>query len=162
MSGHYCWVCKRYRANNQFSRKGHARRVCRQCDRRPASEIEQIGLIDHMSGFLRQSIISRKNIEQLRKLCSDSRPEVQCRARVMLEVARLRPGKRRRLKYLAQNHPQLLDEVIRLFDVPDYYFEPISHEFSEDIGGSDVIPSTGGMDVEEETAASERVCDLPF
>src|SRR5438128_1683761 len=133
MRGHYCWVCKRYRPNEHFSGKGHVRHVCRRCYRRAASEIEQIGLIDHMSGFLRQSIISRKNIELLLNLCNDSRPEIQSRANVMLEVARLRPGKRRRMKFLARNHPQLLRHLVRLFDVPDYYFdaENISHDFSE-------------------------------
>jgi hypothetical protein len=52
----------------------------------------------------------------------------------MLEVARLRPGKRRRVKFLARHRPDLLREVVRLFDVPDYYFEPepIPDYFSED------------------------------
>ncbi|HIE55860.1 MAG TPA: hypothetical protein EYP90_11905 [Chromatiaceae bacterium] len=31
--GHYCWVCGRYRANEKFSGKGHAKHICRDCMR---------------------------------------------------------------------------------------------------------------------------------
>ena len=119
--GHYCWVCERYRPNERFSGGGHARHICRECQRRPAAEIEQIRLIDHLNGFLRQTVISSKNIDLLVKLCNDLRPEIQCRAEVMLQVARVKPGKRRRVKFLAHHHPELLQQIFRLFDVPDYY-----------------------------------------
>ena len=76
-----------------------------------------------MSGFLLQSVISQKNIDLLVKLSNDIRPEVHCRAKVMLEVARFRPGKRRRLKFLASQRPDLLRELMRLFDLPDYYYD---------------------------------------
>ena len=29
--GHYCWVCKRIRANEKFSGKGHAKHICKDC-----------------------------------------------------------------------------------------------------------------------------------
>ena len=59
--------------------------------------------------------------------------------KVMLEVARLRPGRRRRVKFLATQRPELLQEVLRLFDVPDYYYEPggIPDDFFEDIEDTD-------------------------
>lgn len=31
--GHYCRVCDRYRANEKFSGKGHARHICKDCAR---------------------------------------------------------------------------------------------------------------------------------
>jgi hypothetical protein len=31
--GHYCHVCCRYRANEKFSGKGHARHICKDCER---------------------------------------------------------------------------------------------------------------------------------
>ncbi len=31
--GHYCRVCGRQRANEKFSGKGHARHICRDCER---------------------------------------------------------------------------------------------------------------------------------
>jgi uncharacterized protein len=31
--GHYCWRCERYRANEKFSGKGHARHLCKDCSR---------------------------------------------------------------------------------------------------------------------------------
>jgi hypothetical protein len=30
---HYCHVCGRYRANEKFSGKGHARHICKDCAR---------------------------------------------------------------------------------------------------------------------------------
>lgn len=30
--GHYCWVCRRIRANERFSGKGHSRHICRDCE----------------------------------------------------------------------------------------------------------------------------------
>lgn len=30
--GHYCWVCRRIRANERFTGKGHARHICRDCE----------------------------------------------------------------------------------------------------------------------------------
>lgn len=30
-SGHYCWMCERYRPNERFSGKGHRTHVCKQC-----------------------------------------------------------------------------------------------------------------------------------
>ena len=32
-SGHYCRVCGRNRANEKFSGKGHARHICKDCER---------------------------------------------------------------------------------------------------------------------------------
>ncbi len=31
--GHYCWKCGRYRANEKFSGKGHAKHICKECQK---------------------------------------------------------------------------------------------------------------------------------
>jgi len=32
--GHWCWVCRRYRANEKFTGKGHAKHICQDCAQR--------------------------------------------------------------------------------------------------------------------------------
>ncbi len=39
--GHYCWVCKSYRPNEKFSGRGHARHICRDCQREAKSARKQ-------------------------------------------------------------------------------------------------------------------------
>lgn len=29
--GHWCWVCRCYRANEKFTGKGHAKHICKDC-----------------------------------------------------------------------------------------------------------------------------------
>lgn len=29
--GHYCRICSEYKANEQFSGKGHSRHICKEC-----------------------------------------------------------------------------------------------------------------------------------
>jgi hypothetical protein len=31
--GHYCWKCGHYRANEKFSGKGHAKHICKTCQK---------------------------------------------------------------------------------------------------------------------------------
>lgn len=37
--GHYCWSCDRYKANERFSGKGHARHLCRECAKLGGAEL---------------------------------------------------------------------------------------------------------------------------
>lgn len=37
--GHYCHVCGRHRANEKFSDKGHAKHICKDCDREHRAKI---------------------------------------------------------------------------------------------------------------------------
>jgi hypothetical protein len=39
--GHYCRVCGRYRANEKFSGKGHARHICKDCAREQKAAAHQ-------------------------------------------------------------------------------------------------------------------------
>ncbi len=116
-----------------------------------------------MSGFLRQSVISQKNIDLLVKLSNDSRPEVQSRARVMLEVARFRAGKRRRLRLLALQRPELLQEVLRLFEVPDYYYDPggMPDGFLEEVE-PEVMETESAVESEMQLCLCETDGEIPF
>ncbi|HWB12907.1 MAG TPA: hypothetical protein VG826_27025 [Pirellulales bacterium] len=37
--GHYCWSCDGYRANERFSGRGHARHICRDCQKLGREEL---------------------------------------------------------------------------------------------------------------------------
>jgi hypothetical protein len=60
--------------------------------------------MDELYGFLEQSNISRKNIIRLEILAQHVNNDVRHLAMLILEVARVKPHKRRRWKFLAHNH----------------------------------------------------------
>ena len=106
--GDYCWVCRRQRANERFSGKGHRDHVCKECMKLSLAERKQLEEVDEVVGFLSQSNISAKNIARLQILAESSDQEVASFARAVTEVARVKPHKRRRLKVLAQEHKELM------------------------------------------------------
>lgn len=109
--GHYCWVCDSLRPNEAFSGKGHKQHVCKKCVKLSEQERERIKALQNMSGFLKQPNISEKNISYLRKQCSFPDEEVQRYAKLVLDVARIKPKKRGRIKYLVKHHRSLLGEL---------------------------------------------------
>ena len=106
--GHYCRICGRVRANERFSGKGHKIHVCKRCQKLPKSERRAIEDQDDIFGFMHQSHISKKNVARLERLAKSETLQVASLAAIVLEVARVTPYKRRRLKILARNHRDLL------------------------------------------------------
>jgi len=74
----------------------------------PKEDREAIEQEDEIFGFLRQSHISDKNITRLEKLCKSSNPRISEKAGIVLEVAKVKPYKKRRLKVLARGRRDLL------------------------------------------------------
>ena len=109
--GHYCRICGRERPNEQFSGKGHKIHVCKRCQAKPKSERRAIEDQDDIFGFLKQSHISEKNVTRLGQMAKSDNPQVASLAAIVLDVARLKPYKTRRLKFLAQKHPELLRKL---------------------------------------------------
>jgi hypothetical protein len=109
--GHYCRICGRERPNEQFSGKGHKMHVCKRCQAKPKTERQTIEDQDDIFGFLQQSHISEKNVIRLGQMAKSDSPEVASLAEIVLEVARIKPYKTRRLKFLAQKHPELLRKL---------------------------------------------------
>jgi hypothetical protein len=106
--GHYCRICGRQRPNEQFSGKDHKIHVCKRCQAKPKTERRAIEDQDEIFQFLKQSHISEKNAIRLGQMVKSDNPQVASLAEIVLEVARLRPYKTRRLKFLGQKHPELL------------------------------------------------------
>jgi len=105
---HWCRVCGRSKSNESFSGRGHRVHVCRSCASLPQEEREAIEQQDEIFGFLGQSNISAKNMARLRVLSSSSNAETAKLAQVALEVALVKPHKRRRIKFLAKTNRELL------------------------------------------------------
>ena len=106
-------MCKRYRPNECFSGRGHARHLCKQCARRPRAQRDRIRALDDIRGFLEQSNISAKNITHLECLCTSTDQDVRELAALVLDVARVKPHARRRLRYLRVHRPDLLAQLVR-------------------------------------------------
>ena len=106
--GHYCRICGRVRPNERFSGKGHRIYVCKDCSRLPKEERRRRELEDEIAGFLRQSNISEKNLSKLSGLAATEKPEIAELAKVVLEIGKVKPHKRKRLSFLARNHRDFL------------------------------------------------------
>lgn len=106
--GHYCRLCRRHRANEAFSGRGRQSHVCKKCQRNPPAHRERNAQLDELDGFIEQSNISEKNVRRLELLCQATDPRVRERAKVILDVARLYPRKRRRYVRMTAENPPLL------------------------------------------------------
>lgn len=79
----------------------------------PQQERELIEHEDEVFGYLRQSHISDKNLHRLRTLAATGQPRIREMAAIVLEVAAVKPYKKRRLRVLARERPDLLDALER-------------------------------------------------
>ena len=111
--GHYCRICGRTRPNEKFSGKGHRAHVCKDCTRLPNADRDAIEQKEEIFNYLTQSHISAKNTTRLRRLATSSNREVAELAAIVIEVAKVKPYKRRRLKVLARQRRDLLDALER-------------------------------------------------
>ena len=109
--GHWCRICDRNRANEKFSAKGHKNHICRDCAKKPKEEIEIIDQEQEIFRYLNQSNISAKNLSRLEQLAKSQSQRIAELAAIVLEVGRIKPHKRRRLKFLARGHRELLRKL---------------------------------------------------
>jgi hypothetical protein len=88
--------------------------------------------MDELYGFLEQSNISRKNIARLEILAQHASSEVRDLAFLILEVARVKPHKWRRWKFLTQNHSELFLRLKALSgdDIPEADLSPLDSDIS--------------------------------
>jgi hypothetical protein len=92
-------------------RQGHRIHVCKGCQSLPKSERRAIEDRDDIFGFMHQSHISKKNVARLEQLAKSDDARVASLAAIVLEVARVTPYRRRRIKILGRNHRDLLRKL---------------------------------------------------
>ena len=110
--GHYCRICGRERANEKFSGKGHRVHVCKDCWKLPPAQREKIETGDEVAGFLRQSRISRKNLQRLAELSGNPDPGIRHLAGLVRRVAKISEGKRKRWAKIQSLDPALYRECL--------------------------------------------------
>ena len=106
--GHWCRICCKQKPNEKFSGKGHKNHICKLCSKRPTEEIEKIDQTEEIIGFVSQTNISANNIKRLNVLVKSNDTEVANLASIVLEVAKVKPTKKRRLKVLARERLSLI------------------------------------------------------
>jgi uncharacterized protein (DUF4415 family) len=77
----------------------------------PREKREAIEQEDEIFGCLQQSHISARNVSCLKKLVQSNNKEVAELASIVLEVAEVKPYKKRRLKVLVQKRRDLLRKL---------------------------------------------------
>lgn len=87
--------------------------MCKDCARKPKAELEVIEQGEEIFGYLKQSNISAKNMQRLRTLSASPNPCIAELAEIVLKVAEVKPGKRGRLKVLARDRRDLLEDLER-------------------------------------------------
>jgi len=140
--GHYCWCCESSRPNEAFSGKGHRRHLCKRCAKLPKEDRAYRQAMLDIYGFMRQRNISKTNIARLSKLTRASRPEIAELASLVLQVAKAKPHRRRRIRFLMRNHRGLLQQLvsaglIELFDVFEQIPELDELGIPEELGAFD-------------------------
>jgi len=109
--GHSCRICGKSRPNERFSGRGHKTHVCKACARLPKERRDAIEQTEAIYGFLHQSHISARNVASLNEWAQSTDPEVAALARIVLDVAQVKPYKKQRLKVLARERPDLLAKL---------------------------------------------------
>ena len=106
--GHWCRICGKTKPNEKFSGKGHRNHICKECSKAPKEETDAIDQEDEIFGYLKQSNISRMNIVRLEKLKASKNERISELASIAFDVAKIKPNKKRRLKFLARENRELL------------------------------------------------------
>ncbi len=109
--GHWCRICGNNLPNERFSGKGHKTHICKKCSQKPKEEILHTDQEMEIGDFLRQSNISKKNISRLRKLAQSENEDIAEQASTVLEIALVKPGKKKRLRFLATKHRHLIEKL---------------------------------------------------
>ena len=123
--GHWCRICGATKSNESFSGKGHKNHICKECSRKPKEEIEKIDHLEEIFNFMDQSNISKKNKIRLKELVNSENNKISELAKLVLEVAMIKPTKKGRIKILAKENRQLLFKLEEEGLVPmRYYWGP--------------------------------------
>ena len=77
----------------------------------PKEEREAVEQEEEIFQYLRQSHISKKNVTRLKELSESSNRRIAEHAALVLEIARIKPYKKRRLKVLARTRRDLLKKL---------------------------------------------------
>ena len=117
-----CKVCNKTRCISYFKGEWRAKGICHDCvNAMPARR--RWRAIESVSRYLEQRNISERNIAHVEEMCEHEDAEVSNMAKFVLEVARVKPHRRRRLRFLAEHHPHLYLQYYEFFpDTGEFIF----------------------------------------
>lgn len=87
------------------------------CQRLPREQRDRVERLDELHGLLHQSCISAKNVARVQTLTRHDDRGVAELAALILEIARVTPGKRKRWLKLAAHHRPVLGQAVELLGV---------------------------------------------
>jgi hypothetical protein len=106
-------MCGCMRPNEAFSGRNHRRHLCRACARQPRAERDRSQKLRNLwEMLLRQSNISERNIAAAAGWANDPEPEVGLLARLVVDIGRVHPRRRRRHGHIRQHDPALFQRMI--------------------------------------------------
>jgi len=118
--GHFCWACGRHRPNEKFSGKGHSNHLCKECSHGSKDKLNEISHNREVMGFWKQKCISKKNILRLEGLSKSSSSEVAEISKVLLEVARKFPFKKKRIQKIIREQRDLMPKLSKVGLIYDW------------------------------------------
>jgi hypothetical protein len=95
----------------------------------PRERRERLERLDEIYGFLQQSNISNGNLKRLEIFRNHVDPEVATLAALILDVARVLPGKRSRWLKLAQRHRPLFERALDVLGME--YFQDLLVDYGD-------------------------------
>ena len=113
--GRYCRICDKVCPNESFSGRGHKNCICKRCQKLPKEELRFISAKEELLGFWNQSNISTLNMKRIERLKRFPSEDIQNLAHLTFEVATVKPHKKRRMRWLRKNQPDIFYRVIAYF-----------------------------------------------
>ena len=112
--GRYCKYCGMVKPNESFSGKGHKILICKKCETLPKESKEYIRNKEELLLFLQQSHISKKNVKRINKLKDSENEEIKMLANLAFEISIVKPYKKKRIKFLMENHIDLFSRFMEV------------------------------------------------
>lgn len=96
LPGHFCWACGRRRPNERFSGKGHARHVCRDCQKLGPAELKRRQIARNLDRLVNlDGIIPRRHRQAFEGYLTHSDPDVRAAAEAYQRIDADNRAKRR-------------------------------------------------------------------
>jgi len=88
LHGHYCIICGCRKTNEQFTGKGHAKHICKECDMLPQEKKNEMEYINRINRIAEKYPRSKEDWEYLDKYAKNTKyPEAAEFAQMILSMS---------------------------------------------------------------------------
>jgi uncharacterized membrane protein YukC len=107
--GHFCWSCRGVLPNERFSGRGHARHVCKQCQKLGPEELAYRSAARNMERLLNwDRTIRRKRRQEFERFLQHSNPRVR---RYAEELSECDASRRREIREEREAEEDCLERI---------------------------------------------------